>query len=78
MLDKAICSELILVKGDIRYDPFTTPLLEGTVATHSCPTGNGLRLSGGIERICQSNGSWSGDVITCIGILIYSSYICYS
>ena len=47
----------------ISYSPDTTPRLEGTVATHSCDVG--YELSGGTERTCQSDRTWSGGVITC-------------
>ena len=39
------------------------------MATHSCDVG--YELSGGTERTCQSDGTWSGGVITCIGMIHY-------
>ena len=35
------------------------------MATHSCDVGYGL--SGGTERTCQSDRTWSGGNITCEG-----------
>ena len=35
------------------------------MATHSCDVGYGL--SGGTERTCQSDRTWSGEIITCKG-----------
>ena len=62
----AICPDLTLTNGVISFSPDTTPRLEGTVATHSCDVGHGL--SGGTERTCQSNRTWSEGNIICKGI----------
>ncbi|XP_064386156.1 uncharacterized protein LOC135334774 isoform X2 [Halichondria panicea] len=60
----ALCDDLIvLANGVISYSPATTPRLEGAMATHSCTEGYGL--SGGMERTCQSDRTWSGVIITC-------------
>ena len=61
----AICSSISSTNGMISYSPDTTPKLEGTVATHSCD--DGYILSGGINRTCQSDRTWSGGSITCEG-----------
>ncbi|XP_064386142.1 mucin-2-like isoform X2 [Halichondria panicea] len=60
----AICPDLILSNGMISFDPATSIILEGTVATHSCDTGYQLSSST-TTRTCQSNRTWSGDDITC-------------
>ena len=36
---------------------------EGGMANYTC--NEGYNLTGITQRICQSNGSWSGDVPTC-------------
>ena len=64
----AICPDLTLANGVISYSPDTTHRLEGTMATHSCDVGYGL--SGGTERTCQSDRTWSGGIITCEGIIL--------
>ena len=62
------CSDLTVpTNGVINYHPDTTPRLEGTVATQSCD--DGYEPLGGTERTCQSDRTWSGGVITCIGEL---------
>ena len=66
----ATCPDLYLTNGMISYSPDTTPRLEGTVATHSCDVG--YILSGGTERTCQSDRTWSGGNITCEGNHTYS------
>ena len=69
----AICLDLAMpTNGVISYSADTTPRLEGTVATHSCDVG--YELSGGTERTCQSDRTWSGGVITCIGMCLVNSY----
>ncbi|XP_064386134.1 mucin-2-like isoform X4 [Halichondria panicea] len=60
----AICPALILSNGMISFDPATSIILEGTVATHSCDTGYQLSSSPS-TRTCQSDTTWSGDDITC-------------
>ena len=61
----AICPDLTVpANGVISYSPDRTPRLEGTVATHSCL--DGYRVSGGTERTCQSDRTWSGGDITCL------------
>ena len=64
----ALCPDLTLTNGVISYGPDTTPRLEGTVATHSCV--DGYILSGGTERTCQSDRTWSRRNITCEGIIL--------
>ena len=63
----AVCHSLSLTNGMISYSPDTTPRLEGIVATHSC--NNGYILSGGVNRTCQSDRTWSGGSITCEGVV---------
>ena len=59
----AICDDLAEpVNGTISYS-ITPPLLEGTLATHSCI--NGYETSSGAMRTCQSDRMWSGVEITC-------------
>ncbi len=60
----AICDGLTLAHGVISYSPFTTPRLEGTVATHSCDEGYGLSPSVR-TKTCQSDRTWSGEDIIC-------------
>ncbi len=60
----AICPVLTLSNGFIVYDPNSSPVLEGAMATHACVTGYQLSLSPA-TRICQSDRMWSGDDITC-------------
>ena len=64
-ISTATCPDLDLPKGEISYSPDTTPRLEGTVAAHSCDVG--YILSGGANRTCQSDRTWSGGSITCEG-----------
>ena len=59
------CPDLTLTNGMISYSPSIK--LEGTVATHSCDAGYGL--SGGSMRTCQSERTWSGGEIICIGTI---------
>ncbi len=62
--DAAICYSLTLAHGVIRYSPYTTPRLEGTVATHSC--GEGYGLSPSVRtRTCQPDKTWSGENVAC-------------
>ncbi len=61
----AICSNLTLTNGTISYSPATTPVLEGAVAIHMCE--GGYRLSGGVNRMCKANRTWSGVDSTCQG-----------
>ncbi|XP_064386119.1 sushi, von Willebrand factor type A, EGF and pentraxin domain-containing protein 1-like isoform X4 [Halichondria panicea] len=60
----AICPLLTLTNGVIVYDPPSSPVLEGTMATQSCVTGYTV-LAGGGTRTCQSDRSWSGTPLTC-------------
>ncbi len=76
----AICPVLTLSNGGINYNPDTSPILEGAMATHSCVTGYQLSSST-TTRTCQSDRMWSGDDITCQGtcrlsiiILRYHNY----
>ena len=64
----ALCENITLTNGWVTYDPTSYPRLERTTATHNC-NGNSV-LSGGSQRICQSNRTWSGDIITCKGELV--------
>ena len=41
----------------------STGNVEGDTVTYFC--NRGYRLSGGANRICQSNGSWSGILPKC-------------
>lgn len=50
-------------KGEIIYVNLTTHL--GSVINYSC--GNGYRLIGEKERICQKDGKWSGSKAKCEG-----------
>ena len=36
---------------------------EGAVATYQCD--GGYSLSGNVERVCQSDGNWNGQVPQC-------------
>ena len=40
----------------------------GSVATYSC--NNGLFISGVSQRICQTDGFWSGSAPTCLGMIM--------
>ena len=62
----AICSDFNLTNGMITYSPNPTSRLQGTVAIHSC--NDGYVLSGGVNRTCQSDRTWSIENITCEGI----------
>ncbi len=64
----AICPDLTLTNGFISYNPATSPILDGAMATHSCVTGYQLSLSPA-TRTCLSNRMWSGDDITCQRVL---------
>jgi len=37
--------------------------LEDSIARYSCNVG--FRLDGNIERVCQSNAMWTGEIPTC-------------
>jgi len=39
-------------------------VIEGDTCFYTC--NNGFELSGSIARVCQSDGSWSGSVPTCV------------
>ncbi len=62
----AICPDLTLTNGAISYSPATSPILEGTTATHSCTTtGYQLSSSTSTTKTCQSNRMWRGVPLTC-------------
>ncbi|XP_064386521.1 uncharacterized protein LOC135335055 isoform X2 [Halichondria panicea] len=63
----ALCDDITLTNGRVTYGPTSSPRLEGTTATHNCNFGY-VRF-GEEERICQSNRTWSGDVVTCNAII---------
>lgn len=68
----AICTDLQpLPMGFIHYQPPGTINLEGTIATQNCISG-GMQVGSSV-RVCQSNGTWSGDSIFCLGeVMSYS------
>lgn len=37
----------------------------GAVATYNCAHGRGFVLSGVRQRVCDTNGDWSGEETTC-------------
>ncbi len=55
------------------YDPISSPRLEGTTATHSCNSGYGL--FGERERMCQSDRTWSGEIVTYNGKLMGKNHV---
>ena len=61
----AICPVITITNGEISYNPATSPILEGAVATHFCMTGYKPSTTSGPDRVCQSNRAWSGDDIIC-------------
>ena len=61
----AFCDDITLTNGMVIYDPTSSPRLEGTTATHNC--NSSYVLSGGSQRICQSDKTWSGEIVTCNG-----------
>ena len=72
-MNTATCVDLpTLTNGAITYSPNSSPRLETARATHTCITG--YELSGGTvnPRVCQSDRSWSGGDITCLGEVLYS------
>ena len=72
----AICDNLpVPTNGFIAYDPDTSPILEGAMATHSCVTG--YRPSSGPDRVCRSDGTWSGGVIICQSEFCYIDALKY-
>ena len=62
----ALCDDITLTNGWVTYDPTASSRLEGTTATHNC--NSSYVLSGERERICQSDRTWSGEIVTCNGI----------
>ncbi len=60
-----VCQELeLLVNGSIEYSPDTTaPYLEGTNAQHICFPG--FFLIGNVNRVCQSDSTFSKVPPTC-------------
>ncbi len=60
----ATCPFLTLSNGVINYNPATTPILEGAMATYTCATGYQLSSST-TTRTCQSDRTWSGSPLTC-------------
>ncbi len=60
----ATCPVLTISNGAISYNPATSPILEGAMATHACVTGYRLSSST-ITRTCQSDRTWSGSPLTC-------------
>ena len=72
----ATCSDLpVPTNGLISYSPDTSPILEGAMATYVCMTG--YRPSSGPDRVCQSDRTWSGGVITCQSELCYIDALKY-
>ena len=63
----ALCDDIILTNGRVTYDPTSSPRLERTTATHNCNFGY-VRF-GERMRVCQSARTWSGDVVTCNGMV---------
>ncbi|XP_064386052.1 sushi, von Willebrand factor type A, EGF and pentraxin domain-containing protein 1-like [Halichondria panicea] len=59
----ALCDDITLTNGWVTYDPTASSRLEGTTATHNC--NSSYVLSGERERICQSDRTWSGEIVTC-------------
>ena len=45
--------------GRVSYNGTT----EGAVATYQCD--GGYSLSGNVERVCQSDGNWNGQIPQC-------------
>ena len=55
-----VSSETFLISGGrVSYNGTT----EGAVATYQCDCG--YSLSGNVERVCQSDGNWNGQVPQC-------------
>ncbi|XP_064386538.1 sushi, von Willebrand factor type A, EGF and pentraxin domain-containing protein 1-like isoform X2 [Halichondria panicea] len=58
-----LCDDITLTNGNVTYDPTSSPRLERTTATHNC--NSGYVLLGERKRMCQSNRTWSGEIVTC-------------
>ena len=47
------------------------PRREGDIAIHVCDSG--YQRFGGAVRTCQSDTTWSGGDVTCLGEMLYSA-----
>ena len=72
----ATCDDLSLTNGVITYNPASSPRLDGATATHTCNTGYELSGDTVNPRVCQSDRSWSGGDITCLGEMMYKIHVC--
>ena len=62
MISVRVCGELSIEDGSVD----TGLSIEGVIANYTCDTG--FRLVGDAERVCQSNGLWSGTNPACQGM----------
>lgn len=62
MISVRMCGELSIEDGSVD----TGLSIEGVIANYTCDTG--FRLVGDAERVCQSNGLWSGTNPACQGM----------
>ncbi len=69
----ALCDDITLTNGRVTYDPTSSPRLEGTTATHNC--NSGYVLFGERERMCQSDRTWSGEIVTCNGKMMGKNHV---
>ena len=64
-----VCPELSVPQnGNIEYD--NTPSEYNSEAVYSCT--NGFTVDGDAMRVCQSDGTWSGNSAICQREYIYS------
>lgn len=62
MISVRVCGELSIEDGSVD----TGLSIEGLIANYTCDTG--FRLVGDDERVCLSNGLWSGTNPACQGM----------
>ena len=62
MIIVRICGDLSIEDGSVN----TGLSVEGVIANYTCDVG--FELVGNVERVCQSNGLWSGMNPACQGM----------